>query len=144
MRLGLSSFIYRYAVRGSSGGTAKPLTAVDLLERAAALGLEAVQFCENLPLAPLTWAEREGVLQASRRLRVGIEVGTRGLNVGVLLSHVDLAAVAGSRVLRLVLDSTDLDAISEALRPVLKRCREREVMLAIENHFDLRTCELVE
>ena len=52
------------------------------------------------------------------------------------------ARVAGP--LRLVLDATDLDVIHEALRPVLKRCREREVVLAIENHFDLRSAALVE
>ena len=143
MRLGLSSFIYRYAIRGATG-LAKPLTAVDLLERAAALGLQVVQFCENLPLARLTAAEREELLDASQRLRVGIEVGTRGLNITALLAHVDLAAGAGSSALRLVLDATDLDVIHEALRPVLKRCREREVVLAIENHFDLRTAALAE
>jgi 3-oxoisoapionate decarboxylase len=143
MRLGLSSFSYRYAIRGTPG-VAKPFTAVELLERAATLGLQVVQFCENLPLARLTATERKELLEASQRLRVGIEVGTRGLNITALLSHVNLAASAGSRAVRLVLDTTDLDVIREALRPVLKRCREREVVLAIENHFDLRTATLAE
>jgi len=144
MRLGLSSFIYRYAIRGLPGGTAASFTALDLLGRAGALGLEAVQFCENLPLATLARAERELLFQASHRLGVAIEVGTRGIDVDALLAYVDLAAMAGSRALRLVLDSTDLDAIREALRPVLNRCRERQVMLAIENHFDVRTAALAE
>ncbi|HTU01128.1 MAG TPA: TIM barrel protein [Candidatus Sulfotelmatobacter sp.] len=143
MRLGLSSFIYRYAIRGGPG-VAKPLTAVDVLGRAAALGAEAVQFCENLPLAALPSAEREALLEASRRLRVGVEIGMRGLNITALLAHVDLAAAVGSRALRLVLDATDLEVIHEALRPVLKRCAERQVVLAIENHFDLRTAALAE
>ncbi|MEI8188792.1 MAG: TIM barrel protein [candidate division NC10 bacterium] len=145
MRLGLSSFIYRYAISGLAGSRlAKPCTPADLLARAGALGLEAVQFCENLPLAGLTPAEWEELLDASRRLGVAIEVGTRGLNLTRLLAHVELAAAAGSRAVRLVVDSTDLDVIAEALRPVLRRCREREVVLAIENHFDLRSAALAE
>ncbi len=143
MRLGLSSFIYRYAIRGVPG-MAEPLTAAELLTRAKALGLETVQFCENLSLATLTTAEREDVLRGSRRLGVAIEVGTRGIEVAKLLEHVDLAAKAGSRTLRLVLDATDLDLIAERLRPVLRHCQEREVVLAIENHFDLRSAALAE
>jgi sugar phosphate isomerase/epimerase len=34
--------------------------------------------------------------------------------------------------------------VTEALRPVLRRCQERKVMLAIENHFDLRSPQLAE
>jgi sugar phosphate isomerase/epimerase len=144
MRFGLSSFVYRYAIGGVAGSTVAPLTAVDVLRRAAALGLGAVQFCENLPLATLGGAEWEELLGASRRLGVAIEVGTRGLEVSALLTHVDLAAKAGSQALRLVLGATDPDVITEALRPVLRRCQEREVMLAIENHFDLGSEQLVE
>lgn len=144
MRFGLSSHIFRYAICGVATRPAAPPSAGDVLGRAAALGLQAVQFCENLPLAALTTTEWEHLLEASRRLRVAIEVGTRGLEVTKLLEHVDLAARAGSRALRLVLDATDLAAISEALRPVLRRCQDREVILAIENHFDLGSAQLVE
>ncbi len=143
MRLGLSSFTYRYAIRAEPG-MAKPLTAAGLLARAAALGLQAVQFCENLPLTALTAAEWEELLAASRRLGVAIELGTRGLESTKLLEHVDLAAKARSRALRLVLDATNPAAIADRLRPVLKRCRERGVLLAVENHFDLRSARLAE
>lgn len=144
MRFGLSSHIFRYAIRGLATRPIAPPSAVEVLGRVAALGLQAAQFCENLPLAALTPAEWEELLGASRRLGVGIEVGTRGLEVTTILEHVDLAAKAGSRALRLVLDARNLDVITEALRPVLRRCQEREVMLAIENHFDLGSAQLVE
>ena len=144
MRFGLSSYIYRYAIAGLGGRTAPRLGAVDLLERAAALGLQVVQFCENLPLARLTAAEREELLRVSRRLGVAIEIGTRGLEVEVLLEQVDLAARLGSRALRLVLGAADPEMIAEALQPPLRRCRERQVVLAIENHCDLRTTQLAD
>ena len=70
---------------------------VDLLGRAAALGLQVVQFCENLSLAALTTAEWEELLATSRRLGVAIEVGTRGLEPANLFASVDRAAQAGSR-----------------------------------------------
>jgi sugar phosphate isomerase/epimerase len=144
VRFGLSSYIYRYAIAGLGGRTAPRLGAVDLLERAAALGLQVVQFCENLPLARLTAAEREELLRVSRRLGVAIEIGTRGLEVEVLLEQVDLAARLGSRALRLVLGAADPEMIAEALQPPLRRCRERQVVLAIENHCDLRTTQLAD
>jgi 3-oxoisoapionate decarboxylase len=144
MRIGLSSFIYRYAIAGLGGQTDAPFGAVDLLERAAALGLQVVQFCENLPLARLTAAEREDLLGASRRLGVAIELGTRGLEIDALREQVDLAAALGSRALRLVLGAADPEAISEALQPTLRRCHERGVGLAIENHCDLRSTQLAE
>src|SRR5512140_2419060 len=117
MRLGLSSFIYRYAIRGVPGG-AKPLTPAEMLARAAALHLDTVQFCENLSLASLAPAELQSLLEASRRLGVAIEIGARGLNLTALLAHVDLAAAVGSRAVRLVLDATDLEVIAAALRAV--------------------------
>jgi sugar phosphate isomerase/epimerase len=144
MRFGLSSHIYRYAIRGLAGRPGPLRKPVGVLERAAALGLQVVQFCENLSLATLTMAEVEELQEASCRLGVAVEVGTRGLELTTLLAHVDLAATVGSRAVRLVLDATDLDVITEALRPVLRRCQEREVMLAIENHFDLGSAQLVE
>ncbi|HSB78681.1 MAG TPA: TIM barrel protein, partial [Candidatus Methylomirabilis sp.] len=144
MRLGLSSFAYRYAIGGLVGSQAAPRRAVDVVSRAAALGLEVVQFCENLPLARLAGEEWEELLGVSRRLGVAIEVGTRGLEVSALLAHVDLAARAGSRALRLVLDATDPGVIIEVLRPVLERCQERHLLLAVENHFDLRSRQLVD
>jgi sugar phosphate isomerase/epimerase len=144
VRFGLSSYIYRYAIAGLGDRTAARLGAVDLLERAAALGLQVVQFCENLPLARLTVAEREELLRASRRLGVAIEIGTRGLEVEALLEQVDLAATLGSRALRLVLGAADPEVIAEALQPPLRRCHERQVVLAIENHCDLRSTQLAD
>ena len=144
MRFGLSSHIYRYATRGLPGQPGPLVRPVDLLGRAAALGLQVVQFCENLSLAALTTAEWEELLATSRRLGVAIEVGTRGLEPANLFASVDRAAQAGSRALRLVLDATDLAVIAEALHPVVRRCQQREVMLAIENHCDLRSEQLVQ
>lgn len=144
MRVGLSSYVYRYAIAGLGGKPAARLGAVDLLERAGALGLQVVQFCENLPLARLTAAEREEFVRASRQLGVAIEIGTRGLEVEALLEQVDLAATLGSRALRLVLGAANPEAIAGALQPLLRRCRERHVVLAIENHCDLRSAQLAD
>jgi sugar phosphate isomerase/epimerase len=142
--LGLSSYIYRYAIAGQGGRTVPRLDATGLLERAAALRLQVVQFCENLPLTRLMAAEREELLRASRRLGVAIEIGTRGLEGEALLEHVDLAAMLGSRAVRVVLGVADPAVIAAALQVPLRRCHQRQVVLAIENHCDLRSTQLAD
>ncbi len=87
MRLGLSSYAYRYAVSALSAPPRRPLAAVDLLRRAATLGLDMVQFCDNVPLDALSAQELDRVVKASHELGLAVEVGTRGLERERLLRY---------------------------------------------------------
>ncbi len=53
MRLGLGSYTYTWAVGVPGHPPARPLTAPDLVRRAAAHGLRCVQVADNLPLEAL-------------------------------------------------------------------------------------------
>ena len=67
MRLGLSSYSYRYAVTDAR----EPLDAAAMLPRAAALGLDFLQICDNLPLHRLSIGELQAQIgRASCRERV--------------------------------------------------------------------------
>ena len=49
MRLGVSSFAYRYAAAGLMAREGALAAALHILERASAAGAEVVQFCDNVP-----------------------------------------------------------------------------------------------
>lgn len=148
MHLGISSFTYTWAVGSPAYPPAHPLTALDLLERAVALGVRVVQFADNLPLHALSEAARREVAQRAAALGLALEVGTRGLDLALLREYVRLAAAFGSPILRLVADAPDRDAsvaeIADCLRPLVPDLRAAGVTLAIENHDRLTALQILE
>lgn len=141
MRLGLSSFIYRYAT-SPTRSDAPPMDPTTMLRRAYALGVDAVQFSDNLPLHRLSDAALAALRELSAALGVGIEVGTKGLDRDILTRYVTLAEHFGSRALRLVLDESDPAAVRAALAWLLPRLRDAGLPLAIENHGSLPAAAL--
>ncbi len=137
MRLGLTSFIYRYAIGTPEFPTAQPLDPFSVLERAAAQGAQVVQYCENLPLDALDEGQLECLLRRARELGMAIEVGTRGMDVAHLKRQVDLATRVGGRHLRVVLGSSDAQEVERTLTALAPHLRQRGITLAIENHADL-------
>ncbi len=146
MRLGLGSYTFAWAVGVAGQMPAHPLTALDLLKRTHALGLQVVQFCDNLPLTALGKQELDGFCEFAREHRIAVELGTRGSGDSAnLLAHLDLARRLGAPFVRLVVDAkgdepTPEETVSR-LRPVLPRFAAANVKLAIENHdrFSCRT-----
>ena len=134
MKLGLGSFAYFW-----SGGVpglpqpARPMTASDLVERASSLGLKLVQIADNFALD----ASSE-LRDRARELGVDIEIGTRGIGEGNLERQLDLCRFYGSRILRVVVDTTshhpspeEVVATLRGIVPVLER---DEITVALENH----------
>jgi len=148
MRLGISSYTYTWAIGVPGHPPDHPMRAVDLLNRAAELGVHLVQVADNLPLDRLSPAELGAFEQRARELDVGIEVGTRGIGPGLLRTYLELAERLGSPILRTVVDAADhrpdeqevVDTVS-ALVPDLERAG---VTLAIENHDRFTTETLVQ
>jgi sugar phosphate isomerase/epimerase len=144
MRIGLSSYAYRYATAPTKapppaqpGLQLHPLDARGVLARAARLGFDLVQFCDNLPLDALADEQLDDVLDLAAETGVAVEVGTRGLDPDHLTRYIDLAQRVGSPRLRLVCDSDDPDVIVQRLGDLVPRLHRAGVALAIENHFDL-------
>lgn len=143
MRLGLSSFIYRYAA-SRDPRNAQPMDHVTVLKRAYACGLDAVQFADNMPLHLLSPKDLAALRDLSGELGVAIEVGTKGLDRDLLHDYVSLALFFGSRALRLVLDEPDPARAEEALRWLAPRLEEANLPLAIENHGEMPAAALAE
>ena len=138
MRLGLSSYSYRYAVSDD----VSPMDTTEMIRQAAALGLDFLQICDNLPLDAMSESQLENVAAKSADLGLAVEVGTTGLDQGHLSRYVEIARMLGSRGLRLVLDTADVDTAIHRLRPIVPSLNESGITLAIENHFGLSANEL--
>ena len=141
MRLGLSSFIYRYAT-SPDRGDAPPMGPATMLRRAYALGVDAVQFSDNLPLHLVDDDALAALRDLGGELGLGIEVGARGLDRPLLERYVELAGFFGSQALRLVLDEPDPERARAGLAWLLPRLKDADLPLAIENHGSLPATQL--
>jgi sugar phosphate isomerase/epimerase len=142
MRLGLGSYTYTWAVGVPGREPARPLTAPDLVRRAAAASLGCVQIADNLPLEALDDGERRDLRTLATELAVAIEVGARGLTAERLERHLDLAVFFRSPILRFVIDGPGheptVDAVVSVIDAALPRLRDTGVRLALENHDRLK------
>jgi sugar phosphate isomerase/epimerase len=124
------------------------MTAFDLLDFAASLGLRRVQYADNLPLDALAPAERARLRAEAGARGIFIEVGTRGSAPEYLRRWIALAAEFESPILRVVVDSqadhpTPDDVIGR-VRAALPDLRAAGVTLALENHDRFRARTLVD
>jgi sugar phosphate isomerase/epimerase len=125
-----------------------PLTTVDLVERAASLGVKVLQIADNLPLHALTDLELEALEAYAAEHGVRIEVGTRGIDPDHLRAYLAFAERFGSEVLRIVIDMPDheppIPDIINTLKGVAGDFERAGIRLAIENHDRFKAAELVQ
>ncbi len=138
MRLGIGSYTYPWAVGIPGHRPARPLTATDLLDKAAQLGVSVVQICDNLPLEALSEPQLEELRRAARQREIAVEVGTRGIFPNHLRRQLDLARYFASPILRVVIDTPahhpSLDEVVHLLSPWRSELERADICLAIENH----------
>lgn len=138
MRLGIGTYAYAWSIGVPGRRPARPMTARDLVERAAELGVHVVQICDNLPLHALSEAELDALARLAERHGVQVEVGTRGILPEHLRAYLRLAERFRSPILRVVVDTADHkpspDEVVERLRPMRSAFETAGVTLAIENH----------
>ena len=137
-RLGIGSYTYPWAVGIPGRRPDRPLNALDLLDKAAGMGVRVVQICDNLPLDQLTDSQRGDLRQSAVQRGIVIEVGTRGISREHLQRYLSLAVHFGSPILRVVIDTAEhhpsLDEVLDLLRPMRRELEQADVCLAIENH----------
>ena len=149
MRLGVCSYAFSWAI-GVPGyePPPEPMTAHELLDRAAALGVRVVQIADNLPLDRLSDGEVDSLARRAAALDIEIEAGARGCRPDYLLNYLRIARRLNSRILRMVADSAgdepSPDEIVARLSGLVKPLEEAGVTLAIENHDRFRARQLRE
>jgi sugar phosphate isomerase/epimerase len=151
MRLGIGSYAFAWSIGVPGHVPPRPMTAFDLVDMAAELGVRVVQICDNLPLHLLAEPEVDRLAGRAADRGIRVEVGTRGIQPEHLRQYLGLAVRLRSPILRVVVDTADHrpthDEIVATLRPTLGELSDAGVCLAIENHdrFTARQfCEIVQ
>jgi sugar phosphate isomerase/epimerase len=143
VRLGLSSFTYTWAVGVPGSEPHHRLSAEDLLERAARLGVPVVQIADNLPLHQL---DVHRLARRAHALGVELEVGTRGIDRDNLLRYLEIAAAVGSPLVRTVVDTRDHQPgpqeVVDRLGALGTEFTAAGVTLGVENHDRFTAAEL--
>lgn len=148
MKAGISSYTYTWAIGVPGSEPQKPMTALQLLEKGAELGVEVVQIADNLPLHELSEAELIKIKNVADDLNILIETGARKLTVENLERYIDLAVFFNSPVLRFVIDGKGYEPCLNEIHTILKnevpKLEENNVVLAIENHDRFKASEFAE
>lgn len=143
MRLGIGSYTYVWGV-GVPGNPPppRPMSPLELLDRAVALGVRVVQLCDNTPVHRFSDAELDALRKQADERGLELEYGTAGIETRHLRRQIDIAARLQARVLRVVIDAgghepsaTEAREMLAAIVPDLERS---DVTLAIENHDRFR------
>lgn len=138
-RLGIGSYAYRWSIGIKDRVPPRPLGALDLLDRAQALGVGLVQYADNLPLHRLD-ADAIATLGNEARARgIALELGMEGIDPDRLRRYLAIAETLDARLIRAALTESDA-ALSDAeletrLRNLTRDCAAAGVTLALENHF---------
>jgi len=148
MQLGVSSFAFTWAIGIPGYPPDRPMTALDLLDKAARLGLSLVQICDNLPLDQLSPAELNTFERRASEVDISVEVGTRGIGPDRLRTYLGLARRLKSPILRVVIDTADHhpspDEVVSTLKPLMSEFERARICLAIENHDRFRAQTLAQ
>lgn len=138
MHVGIGSYTFPWAIGIGERCPAHPLTAVQLLERAAAMSVGVVQICDNLPLEQMSLSELTEIRTVANRLNLTLEIGTRGIAPEHLREFLRLAQFCASPIVRVVVDTLTYhpspDEVIAGIQAVLPEYHTAGVTLAIENH----------
>ncbi|WP_108397528.1 sugar phosphate isomerase/epimerase family protein [Devosia submarina] len=145
--LGIGSYAFRWHVGIKDRVPEQPISAADILDHAARLGVKLVQFADNLPLHTLGKREIEDLAGQSRDLGITLELGMTGCDPALVRQYLELARRLDVSLLRIAPTAEESaasdDAIAVMFTRLLDECRSAGVTLAVENHFHLPSPRLV-
>ncbi|WP_068118794.1 sugar phosphate isomerase/epimerase family protein [Tropicimonas marinistellae] len=148
MRLGLGSYAYRWSIGIKDQIPARSMTPFDVLEAAEALGLDLVQYADNMPLDSLSETELERLAAMAREKGITLEVGTQCFNATQVAQYLGICRVIESKILRVALDAADSEVpvpeLAAQLRPLVDNAKSAGIRIAIENHFNYPSPRMVE
>lgn len=138
LRIGLSTYALNWAWGIPGYPVEKALTFPRFLRLAKQWGYGGVQIADNAPLMGLSQDARKKLWREADELGLFVEIGGRGLMDENLQRHIEIAAEAGSPILRFVIDGPGyepgFEEIPDILADAAQKCGEQEIILAIENH----------
>jgi sugar phosphate isomerase/epimerase len=138
MKLGIGSYTFPWAIGLPGALPAKPLRALDLMEKAQELGVGLVQFGPNLPLDKLPEKDLKELVKRADSWKIDLEIGTVGFDLERLRFQIEFARRIGAIVIKTSPERPDgtlptLMEISEPLRRIADDLARAEIGLALDN-----------
>ena len=138
MKLGISSYTFAWAAGLPDFTPDRPLTPMQLLEKAQELGVGLVQFGPNMPLDKLPEGELREVVKQAGAWNIDLEVVTEGIDPAHLRNQLQFAKRIGAILLKTTPEHPAgqlpmLPEILHCLRAVVADFADEKIGLAIDN-----------
>ena len=148
MKLGIGSYAFAWNIGVPGYTPAVPMDIFSFIKTVAAAEVNLVQIADNLPLHQLSPHHLKQLIELCNTLSIEVEVGTRGLYVERVREYIELAHQLGSPFLRLVVVDSgyepELKQIVQDIKKLMPILKDRNVILAIENHDRFKARELAQ
>lgn len=145
MKIGIGTYALFW--EGSDRNSA-PLSIEAMVDRAARLGCEVFQVCDDPRLEKMEATAVRDLRERAEILDVSLELGTRSIGREHLARYIDLAETLDARTLRSMVQSQEIlpspEAAIEELRAVLPRLERADVVLALETYEQVPTRTLLD
>ncbi len=145
--LAIGSYTFPWAVGVDGFVPERKMTAFDLIDLAVAFKVPVVQLGDNIPMHLFSEGELRNLKQRADQASVMLELGTRGLTKDTIIHYTAIASTLNSSFLRIVIDEAGYEpGVSEVIftiNELLPVLRDRNIMLAIENHDRFSVEDLV-
>ncbi len=139
MKLGLSSYMYRWAVGTPNFCPSHPLPLSEMIGNAASLGCSLLQIADSSELVAMSKAQLIGLRGLAADHGVELQLGTTGATAAKLDVYLAIAIELKANIVRLVLHSPDIDPTPSLFRETLSRAAPAYlaagVTIAVENYF---------
>ena len=107
MKIGITSYAYRWACGTENFSTANPMTPEQLIHKAIELNIDVVQLCDNIKLHK--YFNNMNSLNKAKLLaeenNISIEVGAQDTDIDMIKVYLEIAKNLKSKIFRLALDS---------------------------------------
>lgn len=145
MKIGIGTYalFWEFSVRNP-----EPLGISEMIDRAARLGCEVFQICDDPRIEELDASELQELRERAEILGLELELGTRTIDRAHIARYLDIAEAIGARTLRSMIQSQEIEtgtkpAVTELLA-TLPRLETTGITLALETYEQVPTRTLLE
>ncbi|HEX7351429.1 sugar phosphate isomerase/epimerase family protein [Brachybacterium sp.] len=124
----------------------EPLGIAGMIDRAAQLGCDVFQICDDPRIEELDAHALRELRERAEILGLDLELGTRTIGRDHLARYLDIAETLGARTLRTMIQTHEIDAGPESavteLRATVPRVESGDITLALETYEQVPTATL--
>jgi sugar phosphate isomerase/epimerase len=145
MKIGIGTYALAWSIGVPGFQPENPMDIFQFMQFVHQRGISLIQIADNMPLHLLSDNELQKVRAQAQKLRLDVELGTRGLMPENVRKYLDIAAYFGSPILRIVVDSGEfmpsVEKIITIIDDLVPELRRRNLKLAIENHDRMKASD---